>query len=429
MKYLEIKSHGEMPLEAISLIGASTKRGDNNSIGMFGSGLKYAIAQIMRQEIPFVVFSGRKEIKITTEVVSFKGQSFNRILINGEPTSLTDSMGTEDWKGVFPFIREIYSNALDEDNNATIKLVTDFSKEIGYTSFYIEANADIIDLMNRFEDYFTIPKNALFKNEDYGEIYSKKSKIRIFRKGILAYEDSNMDSIFSYNLDSVEINESRVVKNIYECQNEIAKLIETCNDKRILRRWIQGLRNSNYGKFEHNCILPEWFTRYSNPAFIDVILENEYYPVELKETLDDGETKGRICLPLKLLKRFLKYAPDTDVLGLTTSEDDLDFIEKTPTTELFDKVDDAVKLLKKTNYGNRLTSTIKYCHFTSDNALGMSKDGYIWLSTKLDLYSIDEIAKIIIEEQEHFTSGYSDETRSFQNHLFNLYFNEIMKTR
>ena len=428
MKYLEIKSHGEIPLEAISLIGASTKRGDGKSIGMFGSGLKYAIAQIVRQEIPFEIFSGEKEIKITTKEVTFKNKTFNRIYINDEPTSLTDSMGTEDWQGVFPFIREIYSNAIDEDDNATIKLVETKQPQDEFTTFYIAANTEIKDLMHNFSNYFTTSSESLFADIDIGEIHNTKEGVRIFRKGILAFADKEEHSIFSYNLLDVDINESRVVKNIYQCQNLVSTLLESCKNKRILRRWIRGMANSNHGKFEHQCILPDWYTTFRNSEFVDVILENSYYPVELEAQLDVNEIKGRICLPLKLLKRFLKYAPDTDVLGLTGVDDDLDFIEKSPNEDLFDKVDDAVKLLKRTNYKNRLSTKIKYCKFTDDKVLGMAKDGFIWLSVKLDVYSIDEIAKVIIEEQEHTTSGYSDESRSFQDHLFNLYFSEIRKT-
>ncbi len=41
----------------------------------------------------------------------------------------------------------------------------------------------------------------------------------------------------------------------------------------------------------------------------------------------------------------------------------------------------------------------------------------------------DEIAKIIIEENEHNKTGFSDETRNFQNHFINLYYNELMKNK
>jgi hypothetical protein len=429
MKVLQIKSAGEMQLEAISLIGASTKRGDDSTIGMFGSGLKYAVASLLRQQIPFFVFSGNKEIKITTKSVDFGGKTFNRIFINGEQTSLTDSMGTEDWDGAFPFIREIYSNALDEDKNATIEVVDNVVPEAGFTTFYIHITPQINDLVIKFDEYFVDREKALFTNKHIGEIHTTRDGIRLYRKGILAYADRQDKSLFSYNLEHIGINESRVIRNNYEAYNEVASLLESCTDARILRRWITGLSGSNRGFYEHKCILGVWRDLANNPTLIEVILENKYFPIEMRELLDQEDKEDRLGLPSELLLRFLKYAPDVDILGMTsTSDDDKKFfVEAQASQDLIDKIIDAVSRLKATPYSSRLSAPIKTCKFLRSNILGKAHDDCIYLSVKLDTYSVDEIAKIIIEEQEHLTSGFGDETRSFQNHLFNLFYNELTR--
>ena len=90
------------------------------------------------------------------------------------------------------------------------------------------------------------------------------------------------------------------------------------------------------------------------------------------------------------------------------------------------KVIDAVGKLLETSYLDRWDNPeIEYVQFLDNNILGQAEKGRILLSTKLDIYGIDEIAKIIIEENEHNISGLGDETRAFQNHLFNLYYNEL----
>ena len=106
---LEIVNDG---LNAILLIGASTKRGDDTKIGFFGSGLKYSMATLLRNGIPFKMFSGTKEIKITTKKVKLREQEFRQIVINGKPTSMTLEMGI-DWQPWFA-VREILCNAIDE---------------------------------------------------------------------------------------------------------------------------------------------------------------------------------------------------------------------------------------------------------------------------------------------------------------------------
>lgn len=429
MKYLEIKSKGEMEIQAISLIGASTKRGDPNSIGMFGSGLKYAVASILRQEIPFAVFSGEREIRITTKEVVFGNKTFNQIYINGEQTSLTDTMGTEDWAGIFPFVREIYSNALDEDEDATIKIVDTFKQEPGFTTYYIEATEDVEKFMKNFDNYFVYTKDSIWAN-DKGEIHRRKEGTKVFRKGILAHCDNHKESLFSYNCYDITINESRVISNRYEVQRIVATLLESCTNPRILRLWINGISTAEEQIYEHDCILDDWYQTSINAVLPDVILENKYYPISLRNSglLEQEDMKGRVGLPLDLLKRFIKYAPDIDILGFTSENDDKKTsMEKKPSDELVLKVSESLAELNQTSYGKRLVNEIKYCAFVDKLVLGNARKNVIWLSIKLDTYSVAEISKIIIEEQEHLHSGFIDESRAFQNHLFNLFYNELKR--
>ena len=429
IKFLEIRSKGLIELQALSLIGASTKRGDNSMIGQFGSGLKYSIASILRQELPFLIFSGTDEIKVGRKEVEFGGKKFNQIEFNGEPTSLTDSMGTEDWVGAWPFIREIYSNALDEDESAKLSIVDEVRPTPGYTTYYIQANEDILKVYNSFSEYFANGTEALFTHKDF-KIYNPTENPIIFRHGIRAWIGKKTSkSIFNYDLNDVQINESRVVANIYTAHNQIADILEKTTDKRVLRRWIQGVAGANTGLLEHECVRYSWCSTFNNPELMEVILEFKYYPIEIREMLEDEEKKGRLALQGDLLKRFLNYAPDMDCIGLGENNKDTDkiTIDATPSVELVDKVSDAVSMLNKTPYKNRLNAEINYVRFSGKSVLGQAKDGEILLSIKLDTYSVDEIATIIIEEQEHLITDLNDETREFQNHLFRLYFNELKR--
>jgi hypothetical protein len=65
MKYLLIENKGEIDVNGLILMGGSTKRDSQTSIGFFGSGNKYAIATLINKGINFKIFSGENEIKIT----------------------------------------------------------------------------------------------------------------------------------------------------------------------------------------------------------------------------------------------------------------------------------------------------------------------------------------------------------------------------
>ena len=56
-KFIKIESKGNIDPQAFVLLGASTKRDDESKIGFFGSGLKYSIAYLLRNNIEFKVFS------------------------------------------------------------------------------------------------------------------------------------------------------------------------------------------------------------------------------------------------------------------------------------------------------------------------------------------------------------------------------------
>ena len=431
MNYLKISSVGLMEQEALSLIGASTKRGDNSKVGMFGSGLKYSIATMIRQEIDFKIFSGTTEYKITTEPVEFGKKTFNQILINGDKTSLTDSMGTEDWNGAWPFIREIYSNALDE-GSASISVVEEITPVAGETIFFIPVNTSIEEVVNNFENYFVTASKHLYSDGKGNYIHSGVGFEKVYRKGITVYESKRSKALFSYDLANLEINESRVLKYSWRYKDNVARLIEGCTDSSIIVQFYGAISGGNKGLVEHECILSEYEEINASKEMKEFISDNKFVPVEIEFMLDAEDRAGRLSLPLKALKRFLKIVPTADISGMSTmggdGESDGMYIIKTPSTYFLTKINDAVTMLNKTMYGERLTFPIKTCAFKADNVLGRFHNNTILLSTKLDTEPVEMIATIIIEEQEHGTTGFNDRTRNFQTHLFKLLFGAYAET-
>ena len=105
MNYLKFSNKGLLEIEALSLLGASTKRGNDKLIGQFGSGNKFALAYLLRNNYDVKIFSGTEEITISTLEKTFRDQTFSVICFNGKESSITTEFG-KDWQ-LWQALREL----------------------------------------------------------------------------------------------------------------------------------------------------------------------------------------------------------------------------------------------------------------------------------------------------------------------------------
>jgi hypothetical protein len=427
--YLKIQSKGSIENEALSLIGASTKKNDKTKIGFYGSGLKYSISALLRNGIEFKIFSSQRQIQITTKETLFRGQDFKTVIIDGESTSLTTTMGGDAWDKPFAPIREIYSNALDEDEDTVLEMTTETEGRENKTTFLIEATNEVIHFYDNIKLYFCNHNPNVLHANEYAAFYpqTEDETLRLFRKNILCLHKDKEKALFSYNSSQFEINESRVLDSEYDAKNILGGAWKKCDNENLIQQLINGLQGGNDGYFEHHINYGTYRGEFSE-AWKTVMLRDKFVPVEILSFCSPEEVSERIALPMRLLKPLLQKFPEIDILGLSsTGNDDENFllVEK-PSQILVNKVIDALDVLRRTNYKYRMDNVnIEYVKFTKTHVLGLAKDDKIYLSEKLDTYDVNAIAKIIIEENEHNRSGFGDETREFQNHLFDLYFDSL----
>mgnify|MGYP000881297179 CR=1 FL=1 len=428
-QYLKIQSLGEIETEAFTLLGASSKRGDETKIGYFGSGLKYSIAALLRNNIDFKVFSGEKEIRFSVMEKRFRDNDYLSICVNGVETSMTTTMGGADWDIAFAPIREIYSNALDECDNVILEYASNLKGELGTTTFLIEKTQGVEHFYKNFMSYFCDKNPNVLSSNKYASIYPcpKDDGIRLFRKGILCYHNEKLKSLFHYNSSEFTINESRVLNAEYSAKISIAKAWKEVNDNSLILELLTGLNGGNSGYYEHGLDFSTWVS--FSQSWFDVCKNLKFIPAEILVFAEEKDTIGRYILPKNLLMALNRQFDGLDILGLTKNDEAEPYIEvQNPSSILVNKVIDAVSKLNDTRYKHRFSNPIiKYVRFEKDTVLGMADDGKILLSTKLDTKSVDEIAKVIIEENEHNITGFNDETRIFQNHLFDLHYDELIK--
>ena len=426
MKIIKITSKGEIDERAFSLLGASSKRDDNTKIGMFGSGLKYSLAYLLRKEIKFKVFSGYREVKFTTEEEIFRDKSFNRIYVNGKETSLTTDMGM-DWQHWF-VMREIYCNALDEsEGSITIEEINSF-EDIApiedFTSFFISVDEDFNTIINNWDDYFSEKrKDLIFHDEEFNQIYAGGEKVLIYRKGIRCHSNESTKALFHYDMSWININESRIIADDYEFRYNLVKFLKTIKDEKVVHRILYNV-NDYWEKYLF------WDCSWSfNDSWKNVIGDKYLIPYETAGLWDE-EMKllkgGYVVLPNSMIKSLkITFGTDIKVIGengVNDSKGDKKVIEILDKKQSF-MIKEATTFLKEAGFD--IKYPIKIVKFHNPNVLGQADDSIIYLSEKLFNMGKRKLAAVIIEENEHNSTGWGDETREFQSHFIDLYLSSL----
>lgn len=431
-KYILIQNDGEIETNSFELIGASTKRGDKGKIGFFGSGLKYSIAYMMRNSIDFKIFSGENEMVFTTIDETLKDQVFQRICINGKPTSYTVTMGatwTEDWF----VLREIYCNAIDEGTCQLVRETEIVQPAAGKTRIYVELTEKLNALQLEWDSYFTEDREPLFvANKIYtcylsseGGVTEQKVKVLqktkgvLFRRGIRVSHHDKM--LYDYDVDFVDINEDRTAKSpnamTFVFCDLFAQFINEDWVKNVLR---SGKVEKSDVSWEYDSIDTESRSAYST-EWIRFSNENLLVVEEISGKFSEeiSKSKREVFLIPSRLARFMKVKlPAIVILGMGTSVDNTFMTEMEPTAKMSFLLKEVLASLSEMKY--EVPYDITVVQFENPDVLGKAdvNNKKIYIGDRTFDMGRREIALTLMEETEHIKAVAMDETRRFQNHIF-----------
>lgn len=417
MKYIKIKNQGEIEPQALYLIGASTKKDDCIKIGQFGSGNKYALAYFLRNNYDIHIFAGTKEITITTEKETFRGQDFDVVYIDGVKSSITTEMG-KDWK-FWQSLREVYCNAIDEGNHS-MEFVNEIIPVEGETHFYIQRQTDGSQFFANFDNYFAENKKVLFECKE-GKILEKTGKTaNIYRRGIKCFE-TELVSVYDYDFSDIEIEENRLVKFRWQVEEQIWRLVFQCTDKEIIMNILHNLNNDTNIEGQ----IATYSTLYTNligPVFKECMEESRFAPDSFSGLLKPDEVHNHIIIPTKIFKSVRGALTDSQVgdsFKTTHAGSTFRVIEE---NGLLDKtVLSAIEFLMSVDYP--IDYPIKIAIYENDNTCGHAQNGTIYISDKNILKGVQEVANTIIEENIHLKYNVKDATRAFQTAVIDEFIN------
>lgn len=219
---------GELDLNTIRIMGVSVKTGDT-PIGYFGTGLKYAIATLLRTGHEVCLTLGNRDKYVFTgrdEVI--RGETFKRVYMNSEALSFTTDLG-KNWE-VWQAFRELYSNMLDEGGAASTKPVQSDTvisvKGPEFTNCY-HSRADI------FLD--SIPIQTI----DGLEIHPMPSR-HVYYRGVRAMTLPKAAAM-TYNITThKELTEDRTLKSAWDVQYMVETRLPQVRDTNVATVVVRG---------------------------------------------------------------------------------------------------------------------------------------------------------------------------------------------
>jgi hypothetical protein len=210
---------GLIPLEAIRLMGASVKT--EGSFGRFGTGLKYAVATIMRGGGSIRIWRGAEELRFESREASLKDKTFEEVvLVNpaAEETSDTfTSLGftTElgkDWEP-WMVLRELACNARDEGGDffrTEQPMPPCFSAKDGETVIAVDWDLLEAELDDNEHCVFAPAAEALTQLHGV-RVLPGPSKF-LYHRGVRVWKLPK-ESIFTYDIvGHLDLTEDRTVK-------------------------------------------------------------------------------------------------------------------------------------------------------------------------------------------------------------------------
>ena len=413
MKYLKIQNNGELDIRLVALMGGTTKSKDEFKIGQWGSGLKYTLAYLLKNNVDFKVFIGETEVKITTEVEPIRDEEFEIICIDGKRTSITTQMGGDAWEP-WMIVRELWCNALDEGGEVK-EITSNTFGEVGKTTFYIQATPDIKTVWDNWGNYFIHNATPLSDQYSY-KIYPGGNAVRLYKQGVLIYEDITRKSMFSYDIKNAEINELREFKGAVAAQMVYAL---AGAEENAIKYFLENISEEYYeGTMDY-----DWYFNFSND-WTKVIGNTKLIHRKAIEAMAargiDVDSDGLIVVPEPVYKFLTKQFPGIGALHMA---DKVNEFYEIYDTECEIKIKSGLAILETCSY---------FIHPELKFVYGVFADKRIWAKINVDTKEIMiseciknkstfDVVSTIIEENEHFNTGHRDCSREFQQHFIDLF--------
>lgn len=371
---------GLIDVAAITTMGVSVKEADA-PIGYFGTGLKFAIATLLRHDCTITIFRGDEALAFTAEPIEIRGETFDRVCMNGDPLGFTTMLG-RNWEPWMAY-RELASNCRDEGGSYFRGDEAEIAKD--HTTIVVDG-APIMDVWNERRSIM-LEGEPIYSNEHI-EVREGVSQYIYFRGVRIFKAPRPMSHIYNIRTP-LELTEDRTAKSWYDVEIAIERGIGAMDDRSMIRRILTC--GELFG--EHHMDVPS----YGMPQETFREVAREIGMGSVTETNANPKAVS-----------FARASAIKDMSpGDSVALDDVQSM----------MLDKAKRMLEAGGFHISEFPLI-VCETLGPSIHGLAKDGNIYLSLLPFEKGTREVAATLLEEFAHLKSGHSDCTRGFQNWLF-----------
>jgi hypothetical protein len=262
MSKLYFHNPGEIDIRGAFIAGLSAKE-SNTPIGEFGTGLKYAIACVLRWGGSITVYSGMQGYTFSKSPINFRGGDFEQIIMRPEGSMAVQELGftTEYGKKWQPWqvFRELYANALDEAGGVTTDPLYASS---GQTLIEVTCDKLLVPFAER--DTIILPASRVSDHSrpHIGQVFDTPGEFCYFR-GVRVYARPTM---LTYNIsDGIELTEDRTAKHPFQFEDRIRQLIISLKDESLIFKALNPTKDTIEADIEY----PSWVEGDCSAVFLE----------------------------------------------------------------------------------------------------------------------------------------------------------------
>ena len=385
MTIIVFENSGEIDPRLISSFGVNVKESDD-PIGFFGTGLKYALAVLLRSGHRVTVQAGLDSYDFDLAPTTIRGKQFAFVRMTGpgEPVVLgfTTELG-KTWP-MWAAYREMACNCRDE-NGETFTAKEAPEPEAGKTRVIV-AGAEFEAIHAERWQYFIEDEPDLVLGTI--EVHRRPSPFYFYRgvrvsqlpkPGMLTYNDTQ----------SIDLTEDRTVKNAYEIIGRLARAMLRHADESFLRDVLTAKNDTLEGALDFH----GWGTK-ASPVFLKTV-----------GSLVADRVARVNQTALRVWREEAKTLSAPRPIELTSVQ------QRT--------LDRALDFCGRIGFPVRGSYPISVVESLGSETLGMALDNTILIAERaFQMGGTKQVASTLIEEYVHLKHGYEDMTRSMQNFLF-----------